>query len=320
MKKYIKLLGIAFSIAPLFHAAATAAEFPSRPVSLIVPWSPGGSVDMTARKLGEAMAQEGIQVVVENVPGASGTIGLRKVAMAAPDGYTLGLATTSLMGAISQKITPLSTKDFKPLAQTTAEQEILLVPAKSSIKTIEDFVALMKTKSNGVSFGTPGAFTVNHVYGALLGQAVGKDLIHIAYGGGAKVLVDLAGGQIDAGILKPSEAKALIDGGQVRPIGAFSTVRSEIYPDVPTFQEKGIDLFAHGSLPLMSYIVAPKGTPDDVANKLVAALAKAMRSDGYTAFTKEYGMTGQGMTGSDLSNTIEEIQKTYDAILPNVKE
>src|SRR3546814_16514717 len=105
-------------------------------------------------------------------------------------------------------------------------------------------------KSKSVSFGTPGAYTVTHVYAVSLAQAVGTDLIHVPYTGGSKVLADLAGGQIDAGILKPSEAKALAASGQIRPIGAFSPVRSGLFQDVPTFKEKGLDLFPYVALPL----------------------------------------------------------------------
>src|SRR3546814_15828264 len=112
-------------------------------------------------------------------------------------------------------------------------------------------------KSKSVSFVTPGAYTVTHVYAVSLAQAVGTDLIHVPYTGGSKVLADLAGGQIDAGILKPSEAKALADSGQIRPIGSFSTVRSGLFPDVPTFKEKGLDLFTYGALPLLSYVAGP---------------------------------------------------------------
>lgn len=319
MKKLFSIVGMAALALGFASTPAAADNYPSKPITLVVPWSPGGSVDMTARKISDALAKQGMNIIVENIPGASGTIGLRKVAQSQPNGYTLGLATSSLMGAIAQKITPLTTADFTPLVQMTAEQEILLVPSRSSVKTIEDFVALMKSKP-GVSFGTPGAFTINHVYGSLLAQAVGKNLIHAPYGGGSKVLVDLVGGQIDAGILKPSEAKALIDSGQVRPIGAFAMVRSELYPDVPTFHEKGIDLFSHGSLPLISYIVGPKNLPESIKAKLITELSKVVASSDYMAFTKEYGMTGEGMKGEALSKTIQGTQKAYDAILPNIKE
>src|SRR3546814_887700 len=153
MRKMISALGIAAATF-CFSSVSLAAEqsYPSRPVTLVVPWNAGGSVDMTARRIGEAMTKQGFSVIVENSPGASGTIGLRKVATSAPDGYTLGIATTSLMGAMSKKITPLTTKDFTPLVQMTAEQMVLLVPKASPVKTIEEFVELMKSKS--VSFGT----------------------------------------------------------------------------------------------------------------------------------------------------------------------
>lgn len=319
MKRIISALGMA-ATALCFSSISVAAEpsYPSRAVTVIVPWNAGGSVDMTARKLGEALAKQGFSIIVENAPGASGTIGLRKVATSAPDGYTLGIATTSLMGAMSQKITPLTTADFTPLVQTTAEQEVLLVPADSPIKTIDEFIELMKSKP--VSFGTPGAYTVNHVYAALLSKAVGTEMIHVPYTGGSKVLVDLAGGQIDAGVLKPSEAKALIDGGQIRAIGAFSTVRSGLFPDVPTFEEHGIDLFTYGALPLLSYIAGPKDLPQEIVEKLNNALSEAVASDEYIAFVKEYGMLGEGMKGEELSTVIAEIQSSYDAILPSIQE
>lgn len=319
MKKLSSIMGIAAMALGFSNTSIAADNYPSQPITLVVPWSAGGSVDMTARKISSLLAKQGMSVIVENVPGATGTIGLRKVAQSQPNGYTLGLATSSLAGAISQKITPLTMADFTPLVQMTAEQEILLVPSRSTVKTIKDFVVLMKNKP-GTSFGTPGAFSINHVYGALLAQAVGTNLVHVPYGGGSKVLTDLVGGQIDAGILKPSEAKALIDSGQVRPIGAFAMVRSELYPNVPTFNENGINLFTHGSLPLISYVVGPKNLPESIKTKLIAELSKVVTSSDYIAFTKEYGMTGDGMKGEALSKTIQSTQKAYDAILPNIKE
>jgi len=318
MRKTISLLGAA-AVALGFSTATVAADaYPSKPITLVVPWGAGGSVDMTARKIGEVLAQQGFNIVVDNVPGASGTIGLRRVATSQPDGYTLGIATTSLMGAIAQKITPLTTADFTPLVQMTAEQEVLLVPDESPVKTIEDFVELMKTKQGGVSFGTPGAYTVNHVYGELLAQAVGEDMIHVPYGGGAKVLADLTGRQIDAGILKPSEAKALVDSGRIRPIGAFATERSEMFPDVPTFEEKGLDLFVHGDLPLLSYIAGPKDLPENVVLKLTKAFSDVVVSEEYASFAREYGMTGSGMKGEELHAVIQVIQDAYDSVLPNI--
>src|SRR5690606_6982659 len=130
-KMFIGAVAIMSSATAMTTYAAT--DFPSKPVTLIVPWTAGGAIDMTARRLGEALSKEGVTVVVENMPGASGTIGLNKVARANPDGYTLGIATSSLMGVIAQKITPLTTKDFTALKQITGDKEILIVPSASKV-------------------------------------------------------------------------------------------------------------------------------------------------------------------------------------------
>lgn len=299
------------------HAASaqSGSEFPTRPITLVVPWNAGGAVDMTARRLAESMSKSGVRVVVENLAGASGTIGLNKVARAAPDGYTLGLATTSLMGAISQKITPLTTGDFIALHQATEEQEVLLVPKGSPVKTVEDLVALMKRTPGGLSIGTPGAYTVNHVYAEMLGKAVGAPIVHVAYTGGAKVLADLAGHQIDAGVLKPSEAQSQVQSGLVRPIGAFSTMRSEVFPETPTFQEKGLNVFPYGALPLISYVVAPRGLSPQAGAELTKLLSRAISSPEYRSFVKQYGMTGQDLKGTELQAVVDQIQTTYDVVL-----
>ncbi|WP_080693548.1 Bug family tripartite tricarboxylate transporter substrate binding protein [Pseudomonas chlororaphis] len=323
MKASMRILAIAagamFSLAQVAGVQAQT-DFPAKPITLVVPWNAGGAVDMTARRLAESLSKKGVRVVVENLAGASGTIGLNKVARAAPDGYTLGLATTSLMGAIAQKITPLTTADFTVLSQTTEEQEVLFVPKGSPVKSVEDLAALMKRTKGGLSIGTPGAYTVNHVYAAMLANAVGAPIVHVAYTGSAKVLVDLAGHQLDAGVLKPSEAQGQVQAGLVRPIGAFSTVRSEVFPQAPTFQERGLDVFPYGALPLISYVVAPSGLPPQIESRLIDLIGAAVNSREYQSFSKQYGMTGQNLKGKDLQAVVERIQATFDVVLPKLPQ
>src|SRR5690606_18659211 len=231
--------------------------------------------------LSDILGKSDIKVVVENVAGASSTIGLSKVAQSKPDGYTVGLATSSLMGVIAQDLTKLRVDDFAALNQTTVEQLILVVPAASPANTIEDFVKLMKEKPDGVSIGTPGSNNVNHTFAAMLAKAVNVEYTNVPYTGGAKVLVDLAGNQIDAGVLKPSETIGQIKSGLIKPIGVFSKSRVDILPDIATFDEKNIDVFPYGALEQMSYLVAPKGIPGDVAQKLQDLFGKAISSDAY---------------------------------------
>ncbi|MBP0633033.1 MULTISPECIES: tripartite tricarboxylate transporter substrate binding protein [unclassified Cupriavidus] len=188
MKLFRFVAGAATVVAPLFSATVNAkdAAFPSKPISLIVPWNAGGSVDLTARKLSEILGKSGVTVVVENVPGGTSTIGLTKVANVQPDGYTVGIATSSLMGIVAQNETKLRVDQFKALNQTTVEQLVLVVPKASPVNSIEDFMAMLKKEPGAVSIGTPGNNNVNHTFAAMLARAANVDYVNVPYTGGAK--------------------------------------------------------------------------------------------------------------------------------------
>jgi tripartite-type tricarboxylate transporter receptor subunit TctC len=320
MNKVLKLalaLGVlAASFGSISHANDK--DFPSRAITLVVPWNAGGSVDLTGRKLSDILGKSGVKVVVENLAGASSTIGLNKVAKEKPDGYTVGLATSSLMGVIAQDMTKLRVDDFTALNQTTVEQLILVVPSSSPANSIEDFVKLMKDKPEGVTIGTPGTNNVNHTFAAMLAKAVDTEYTNVPYTGGAKVLIDLAGGQIDAAVLKPSETIAQIQGGRIKPIGVFSKSRVDILPDVATFHEKEIDVFPYGALEQMSYLVAPKGISKEVAQKLEDLFASALNSDAYKEFANQYGMKVSDLRGDKLQKEALDIQKTFNTVAPKI--
>lgn len=320
MKLFRIAAGAAMVVATLFSAAANAkdAAFPAKPISLVVPWNAGGSVDLTARKLSEILGKSGVTVVVENVPGGTSTIGLTKVANAQPDGYTVGLATSSLMGIVAQNETKLRVDQFKALNQTTVEQLVLVVPKASPVNSIEDFMALLKKKPGAVSIGTPGNNNVNHTFAAMLARAANVDYVNVPYTGGAKVLTDLAGKQIDAGVLKPSEVMAQIQGGLIKPIGVFSNERVAILPNVPTFAEKKIDVFPYGPLEQMSYLVAPKGMAPERAQQLQEMFAKALASDSYKSFAKEFGMKVSDVRGDELQKQAVAIQNTFNTVAPKI--
>ncbi|HWL29260.1 MAG TPA: tripartite tricarboxylate transporter substrate binding protein [Burkholderiaceae bacterium] len=320
MKKLHQLLlAMGVLTTSLVGGAAHAADtFPERPITLVVPWNAGGSVDLTGRKISDILGREGVKVVVENLAGASSTIGLSKVAKAAPDGYTVGLATSSLMGVIAQDMTKLRVDDFTALNQTTVEQLLLVVPASSPANTIEEFVKLMKEKNGSLSIGTPGNNNVNHTFASMLANAVGVEYTNIPYTGGAKVLVDLGGSHIDAGVLKPSETIGQIKAGLIKPIGVFSKSRVDILPDVPTFEEKKIDVFPYGALEQMSYLVAPKGLPDDVAGKLRGIFGKAIQSPAYQEFAAQYGMKVTDLQGDALQKEAVAIQETFNTVAPKI--
>ena len=302
--------------AALCLAAATvgAQDFPTKPIHFVVPWNAGGSNDIAARQLAQLAAEQGVTVVVENVPGATGSIGMSRVANAAPDGYTIGMGTSSTLALIAQGLTPLKNEQFAPIARVTIDPLVLLVPTNSPNNTLESFLAHIKNNPGKVSIGTPGNNNLNHIFAVMTGRAAGGDIIAVPYTGGSKVIGDLAGKQIEGAVLKPSESKAIIDAGLVKPIAVFANERLKALPDVPTFKEKGHDVFPYGPLVQMAYIVAPAGTPAPVREKLTAIFGVALRSVKFKAMAEAGGALVDDLTGAALTKEIDSVQKSLNEV------
>ena len=298
--------------------ALAASPFPSREIRLVVPWNAGGSNDIAARQLSEILGEEGVRVIVDNVPGATGAIGMTKVANAEADGYTIGMGTSSTLAQMAQGLTPLRNEQFAPIVRVTTDPLILLVPSNSANGTLESFLAHVRKNPGKVSIGIPGQNNLNHIFALTTGKAAGADVIAVPYTGGAKVVVDLAGKQIDAAVLKPSESKGQIDAGLVKPIAVFANERLKALPDVPTFKEKGLNAFPYGPLVQMAYLVAPAGTPPAVMEKLIALFGKAVHSPKFKASAASGGAIVDDLRGPALAHEINEVQKSLNEVAKKV--
>ncbi len=307
------LAAVAFGLSSV-PAAAADDNFPNKEIRFVVPWNAGGSNDIAARQLAQLAAEQGVKVIVENVPGATGSIGMAKVANAEPDGYTIGMGTSSTLALIAQGLTPLKNEQFAPIARVTLDPLILLVPAGAPYATLEGFMAHVKKNPGKVSIGTPGNNNLNHIFAVMSGRAAGVDVIAVPYTGGSKVVVDLAGKQIDAAVLKPSESKGQIDAGLVKPIAVFSNERLKALPDVPTFKEKGLDVFPYGPLVQMAYIVAPANTPAPVRERLTAIFGKAIQSAKFKTWAEGGGAVVDDLTGASLGREINNVQKSLNEV------
>jgi tripartite-type tricarboxylate transporter receptor subunit TctC len=294
--------------------AWSADTFPSKEIRLVVPWNAGGSNDIAARAIADVLMKDGIRVIVDNVPGATGSIGLQKVATAAPDGYTIGMGTSSTLALIAQGLTPLRNDQFAPIARVTQDPLTLLVPAGSPHATLDSFVAYLKQNPGKVSIGTPGSNNLNHIFALMTGRAAGVDVIAVPYTGGSKVVADLAGKQLEAAVLKPSESKAQIDGGLVKPIGVFANSRLKAMPDVPTFKERGYDVFPYGPLVQMAYLVAPAATPAPIRARLIEIFGKAIQSAQFKATAEQGGAIVDNLTGDALAKEIDSVQKSLNDV------
>ncbi len=312
------LLVLVCAAVPLSQVQAADAAFPSKEIHIIVPWSPGGAVDMTARIIQKIAAEDGVKIIVENVPGATGTIGLAKVASAPADGYTVGLATTSLLALIAQDMTKVRNEQFSYLNQTSIEQLLMLVPKGGPAQTLEEFIAYMKKNPGKVSIGTPGNNNLNHIFAAMAAKSAGVDFVNIPYPGASKAISDLSGKQIGGAVLKTSESRAQIEAGLVVAVGVFSKTRNAALPNVPTFQEKGYDVFPYGLLEQICYLVGPANLPPDVAAKLTAIFKKVLKNPEYAKFAKDNGFTNSDISGNALRQKVYNMQKSFDKAAPKL--
>lgn len=309
-----KKIGVAAALALGIGGQAVAA-WPEKPITLIVPYAPGGLTDTVTRVLGEGLTTELQQpVVIENRPGAGGKIGMEQIMRAPADGYVIGLAVAGTMVTLpltdpNYGLDPL--KDFEPITMAVSTFNVLAVSPKTlPTGGLNEFIALAKSKPGAFNYGTPGIGTSFHFNNVLLTQLVGMDAMHIAYKGESNALVDLAGGAIDY-MLAGQGAKAYVDSGKVRALAVTSNKRVQAYPDVPTFKELGIDFTTSG---WVGY-VAPAGVPEDVLERLNAAFVKVINQPKQQAAFEAMGYEPVGNSRAEFRKLIEDDLERYGKLI-----
>jgi tripartite-type tricarboxylate transporter receptor subunit TctC len=258
-----------------------AQDFPNRPVHIVVPWPPSGNVDITARTVAPALGDAlGQQVVVDNRPGAGGTIGSAQVAKSTPDGYTLLLGSS---GTISSAPAVFKTINYDPLKDFVAVGAIQYVPMvltaapKTPAATYAEFVAYVKTKGAPVSVASAGSGSSNHLAIELLIRQAKLPLLHIPYKGSGPAITDLLGSQVESMVDQLTASIDHIRGGRLKALAVTSLTRSPLLPNVPTLDESGVKGYEAGTY---TGIFAPSATPPAVIAKLHAALRKALSNEG----------------------------------------
>ena len=264
-----------FVIASVFCVAAAAQPFPSKPLRIIVPFSPGGVADSSARVISEKLgARLGQSVVVENRPGASGNIGTQQVAASAPDGYTLllGFDGTMVVNPHVYAKLPFDTlRDFAPVTKLGDATLILVAHPSVAAKDLREFMTIAKTQN--FSYGSAGTGSTPHLAGELLAQRTGIALTHVPYKGGGQAMGDVVGGQIPLVFTAIATAQQFVRSGKLKGLGVSSARRSGSLPDVPTFVESGLDGFVVDS---WVGILAPAKTPQPVVGRLQKEIAAVL--------------------------------------------
>lgn len=279
IQKILSTLVAAFAGATLLAAApASAQQFPSKPIQLVIPFAPGDTDQMLrpfVDKMGEFLGQP---VVMNYKPGAGGGVGAASVAASPPDGYTIvGSSPGSLVVVpLANKEMKYTTESFQPVAALSEGGLMLVVPAASPYKTIKDLVEQAKKAPGKVTFTSSGALGITHLLAEIFAQDAGIKMSHIPYQGSAPAITALLGGHVEMASTAIAPAQAHIKAGTLRPLAVFSDKRLKAYPDVPTLREMGYKLGA----PTLYGILAPKDTPKEVVDALHGAARKVVEKYG----------------------------------------
>jgi tripartite-type tricarboxylate transporter receptor subunit TctC len=297
-EKRIVLKTTAFLTAALVltSAAVRAQTYPSRQITLVVPFAVGGSNDMVGRAIGKKLTEAwGQPVIVENRSGAGGMIGTSAVAAAPPDGYTLLLvsSTFTINPAIKKSIPFDTIKDFTPVAFIARSPLLVTASNKLPVKSAKELLDLARSKPGQITYASAGPGSINQISAELIAVSAGARLMHVPYKGGAPALNDLLGGHVDIYVSSLPQVLSLAQSGQAKALAVTSAKRTALLPDVPTLEESGIAGFD-----LWSWwgIVGPAGMPANVVNALNSEIGKMLNSPELNNFLSNEGAEAETMT------------------------
>lgn len=313
-KKIAKLVLTTAMVALGTSAMAQSGNWPTRPITMVVPFAAGGSTDITARMLAEKLGPIlGQSVVVENKPGAAGNIGAAFVARAQPDGYTILLHTSTLTANVSlYKNMGLNVqKDLIPVSQVALIPNVLMVNNNFQAKTLAEFVEIVKQKKVPVNYGSSGSGASNHLAGVLFNNMVGGEMVHVPYKGGSLANNDLLAGQVQAVFSPMVEVLGYLDSGKLRPLAVTTKTRSSRVPNAPAIAE----ILPGYEIVLWNGIFAPAATPTAIVNKLSGAIQTVMKDPAVLKKLEEQGSTALGGTPADFKKVVDaEIPKWAELI------
>ena len=316
----IPLLLLTASCAGLTANAAAQSQtqpWPVRPVRLVVPYVPGGATDLVSRIIAEQLGTRlGQQVVVDNRPGATGTIAFTGVAESAADGYTLITSADSLTLLPSAyknlKFDPRSS--FTPVSLMSTQPLVLAVHAATPAKSVKEFIALAKSKS--LSFGTSGTGTSQHLSGELIKKMTGIDMVHIPYKGGGQAIVDLSGGQVPAAVLGSSTVIPQTKTGRVRILAVTSKNRSAALPEVPTLDESGLKGF---DVYQWTAMLAPAKTPKAIISRLNGEVTTILKQPAASERLQAAGFESRGSTPDYVAGLIRDGMARWQKLIAELK-
>src|SRR6476619_5232609 len=314
-KKQLGAVIVALAASAGFHQAH-AQSFPTRPITLVIPFAPGGSTSIIGRGIADKMSELlGEKIVVDNRPGAGGTVGTKAVAKSDPDGYTLLLGYTGTLAigpSLYKNVGYDPRKDFAPIGMIGNAPNSLVVNPSFPARTLAELIAYAKANPGKVNFGSAGAGTASHITGEYFARAAGITLVHIPYKGTGPALTDVLGGHIPMAFAPIPASHANVSAGTLRALAVTSATRSNLLPDVPTMAEAGLPGF---DASLYYGVGAPAGTPRPVIDKLNKELQAALAS---SEVKKQLGLDGTEITPGtpeDYAAFIDKDEKKWSQLV-----
>jgi tripartite-type tricarboxylate transporter receptor subunit TctC len=284
------MLKITLAALCLVAAASVAHAWPTKPITIVVPFPPGGSTDLIARTIAGKMGEKlsGASVIVENKAGATGTIGAGQVARSAPDGHTLFVSSLGpfVIAPHLIKTNYDALKDLDPITVVVQAPNVLVVPAASPHKSVTDIITFQKANPNMLSFGSSGNGSSDHLTAELFWQQTGTTGIHVPYKGGGPVMTDLLGNQLNASWMNINTALPQVKAGKLRALAITSAKRSPLLAEVPTLEESGVK---DANVYSWQAVAAPKGLPADIKKKVYDTVTAIIREPQNTAKLAELG-------------------------------
>jgi tripartite-type tricarboxylate transporter receptor subunit TctC len=305
MHRFVKSLAAALVLA--IPAAAPAAGYPERTVTVIVPFTPGGSSDITARTIAQKLTEKlGQTFLVENKPGANGSIGATYVAKAKPDGYTLFVGSIGVFAinpVLYKDLGYEPRRDFDLLSVAVRTPNALVANPKFPANTVAELIAYLKKNPNKVSFASSGTGSSDHLTAALFWQKTGTTGIHVPYKGGSAAHTDIIGGSADLSFQNLGSITNHVRGGKMKLLAVTADKRDPTFPDVPTMAEAGV-----AGLEVFSWqaMVAPKGLPKDVLEKLQPAVVAVLRDPAVVKRFNDIGFEVVGNSSAEFAKFLNE--------------
>lgn len=292
---------------------ALAQSFPSRPIRMVVPYPAGGSTDQLARAIQLPLQLLGQTLVIENKPGAGGTIGTDLVAKATPDGYTLVFGNTGPNAVVSlmRKVPYDPIVDFRPISTVALTPMILAVPSNSPVTTLKEFLAYARQQGGAMNYGSVGNGSLSHLTGEYFNELSGLKMVHVPYAGGAPMLTAFASGQLNAAFVTGLDGASMLASGKVRYLAVATPARTEVVPGLAPIAEE-VPGFASTA---WFGVLAPKGVPADVHARLHAAVTAAVARPEIRKLFSERNIEARSSTPQQMEALIASEQKHWGQVI-----